>query len=78
MNINNATGEVSVDQTLLMNNSLHGFESAEENMLIMDKVMGTLDQIVHQLDDMNKNLVNVESRINNLEIIKNNNNSITK
>jgi len=46
-----------------MNNDIVGggesfvrFDSAEENMMVMDKVMGTLDQIVEQLDTMNQGL----------------------
>lgn len=55
------------DRGNAFNNSLIRHDSAEENMLIMDKVMTTLDQIVGQLDDMNQGLTNIEKRIVNLE-----------
>lgn len=57
----NNTGNNNNNDSLLRN------DSTEENMLIMDKVMTTLDQIVVQIDDMNKGLNNISNRVVNLE-----------
>lgn len=57
----------TMNMNAINNNSLLKIDSNEENMMIMDKVMTTLDQIVVQLDDMNQGLSNIERRVINLE-----------
>lgn len=70
---NNETMDMQMNQSGLGTaQSFVRFDSAEENMMVMDKVMGTLDQIVEQLDNMNHGLKHIEQRVVTLEDKKNN------